>query len=170
MKVWPHTCRSDIMLWIQSWYYPRVLWNKDLISDPGCYQNFFSGSGADHSETRSTGLERCSESIWYSSRAAFIQCIHDRPNISQHFFIIYSFICFPQKHSETWSSFFLVVFPLDVFCVGVGSVETWTRFENLWGWLCMLSVQQPCMRCMYVRFFRTLRGPTVRCQGLELYS
>ena len=139
---------------IQSWYYPTVLWKKNWFQTQVATTVSFLEAARDHSETRSTGLEWCSKSKWYSSRAAFIQYIHDRPNISQHVFIINIILyVFSRNTQKPDTFFFFWLFPFGCFCVGVGGVETWTRFENLWGWLCMLSVQHPCMRCMYARFF-----------------
>ena len=117
---------------------------------------FFSDTARAHSEMSRSRIIFLAHMI--QQQGACIQCIHDRPNISQHLFIIYSFIFYIQKHPEPWSSCFLL-FPFGCCCVSVGSVKIWTRFENLWGWLCVLSVQQPCMRCMYVRFFGHCAGP-----------
>ena len=65
---------------------------------------FFSDTARAHSEMSRSRIIFLAHMI--QQQSACIQCIHDRPNISQLLCIIYSFICFIQKHPEIWSSFF----------------------------------------------------------------
>ena len=56
-------------------------------------------------------------------QSAFIQCIDDRPNISQHLFIIYRFLSYIQKHPETC----FCCFPFGCCCVCQTQLrEFWT--------------------------------------------
>ena len=60
---------------------------------------FFSDTARAHSEMSRSRIIFLAHMI--QQQSACIQCIHDRPNISQHLCITYSFICFFQKHPET---------------------------------------------------------------------
>ena len=87
---------------------------------------FFSDTARAHSEMSRSRIIFLAHMI--QQQSACIQCIHDRPNISQHLCIIYSFICFIQKHPETWSSFFWL-FPFGCCCV------CQTQLREFWtGW------------------------------------
>ena len=66
----------------------------------------FSDTARAHSEMSRSRIIFLAHMI--QQQSAFIQCIHDRPNISQHLCKIYSFIFYIQKHLETWSFFFLL--------------------------------------------------------------
>ena len=75
----------------------------------------FSDTARAHSEMSRSRITFLAHMI--QQQSAFIQCIHDRPNISQHLFIIYRFLFYIRKHPETWSWCFFCCFPFGSCCV-----------------------------------------------------
>ena len=90
----------------------------------------FSDAARAHSEMSRSRIIFLAHMI--QQQSAFIQCIHNRPNISQHLFIIYIFIFYIQKHPETWSWCVFCCFPFGCCCVCEAQLrEFWTGWFPL---------------------------------------